>query len=37
MKKSSFADEQIVKILREADKDPLADVAKRHAVTEQTI
>jgi len=37
MKKSRFSDEQIVKILREADKDPVADVAKRHAISEQTI
>ena len=33
MKKSRFSDEQIVKILR----DPVAEVAKRHAVSEQTI
>ena len=37
MKKSRFSDEQIVKILREADKESVADVAKRHAVSEQTI
>ena len=37
MRKSSFSDEQIVKILREADREPVAEVAKRHAVSEQAI
>ncbi len=37
MKKSRFSDEQIVNILREADKESVANVAKRHAVSEQTI
>ena len=37
MKKSRLTDEQIVKILREADKESVADVAKRYAVSEQTI
>ena len=37
MRKSRFSDEQIIKIVREADREPVADVAKRHAVSEQTI
>jgi transposase-like protein len=37
MKKSRYSDEQIVRILREADKGPIAEVAKRHGVSEQSI
>lgn len=37
MKKSRYSEEQIVRILRETDKEPVAEVAKRHAVSEQSI
>jgi len=37
MRKARFTDEQIVAILREADRDPIAAVAKRYGVIEQTI
>ncbi len=37
MKKSRFSEQQRVKILREADKSPVARVAKKHGVSEQTI
>jgi putative transposase len=37
MRQSRFTDEQVVGIIREADRDAVADVAKRHGVSEQTI
>lgn len=37
MKKSRCGYEQILRILREADKDRVPEVAKRHGVSEQSI
>jgi putative transposase len=37
MKRARFTDEQIVRILQEADKSPVVEVAKRHGVSEPSI
>lgn len=37
MKKSRYSDEQIVRIPREADRDTVPEVAKRHGVSEASI
>jgi putative transposase len=37
MKKTRFSEEQMVKILREADKSPVSEVAKKHGVSDVTI
>lgn len=37
MKKTRYSDEQIVRILRETDRDTVVEVARRHGVSEASI
>jgi putative transposase len=37
LKRARFTDEQIVRILQEADKSPLVEVTKRHGLSEYVI
>jgi putative transposase len=37
MRKGKFTDDEMVKILREAERSSVAEVAKKYAVSEQTL
>jgi putative transposase len=37
MKKTRYSEDQMVKILREADQAPVSEVAKKHGISDVTI
>lgn len=37
MKKARYTEEQMVAMLREADRSSVAEVAKKHGISEQTL